>query len=163
GSAGVLVDPVAPAAPGRLAAAAVAGAGLPAESGGLAGIRAQPARRRPATDGGGRPGADAGAMGPWPATAAHPDPSGGEQPGHRGLEPFAYDPTWPDRNWLAELGDNRSDRLHDVSLVTLLLQVLCLPLLALGKWTWRTPAGVVPVYKVLPLLVTVTALFALGV
>ena len=38
-----------------------------------------------------------------------------------------------------------------------------LPLLALGKWTWRTPAGVVPVYKVLPLLVTVTALFALGV
>jgi hypothetical protein len=69
----------------------------------------------------------------------------------------SFDPRWPDRNWLTECGLARGgDKLSDYSLCVLLLQALCLPFVLLGGCVWRTPAGVVPMYEILPALVIVS-------
>ncbi len=75
---------------------------------------------------------------------------------------IVYDPKWPDRSWLAELRDQRGDTLHDVSLVVLLMQIFVIPFVVFSKGTWQTEAGAVPLYKVLPLLVTTATLFGIG-
>jgi hypothetical protein len=76
---------------------------------------------------------------------------------------IAYDPDWPDRNWLQELRAQRGDTLHDMSLVLVLVQVLvCLPRVVLGVCNWQTPEGVIPLYTILPFLVNVGTLFTVG-
>ena len=67
----------------------------------------------------------------------------------------SFDPLWPDRNWLTECGHERGERLDELSLLTFLLQIFCLPFLVFARGVWRTSAGAVPVYELLPLLVLV--------
>jgi hypothetical protein len=68
---------------------------------------------------------------------------------------IAYDPQWPDRNWLDECRHERGERLDELSMCNLLLQAFFLPYLLFSKGVWRTPEGIVPVYKLAPLLAVV--------
>jgi hypothetical protein len=73
-----------------------------------------------------------------------------------------YDPQWPQRCWLAGFNNEDDNRLHWMSLSFLLFQGLCLSL-ALWYGVWKTPAGWLPLYKVIPLWAELTPFFLAAV
>jgi hypothetical protein len=69
-----------------------------------------------------------------------------------------YDPHWPRRCWLAGFNNEDDNRLHWMSFSFLLFQGICLPL-ALRYGVWKTSAGWIPLYKVIPLWAELTPFF----
>jgi hypothetical protein len=75
---------------------------------------------------------------------------------------IAYDPVWPQRCWLVGFDNQEDNRLHWMSASFLLFQVICLPM-ALKYGVWKTEAGVVPLYKLIPLWAELTPFFLAAV
>ena len=73
-----------------------------------------------------------------------------------------YDPMWPNRCWLVGYDNEEDNRIHYMSLCFLFFQGLTLPLAMWGRY-WPTSEGVIPVYKVYPLLTETGLLFLSGV
>jgi hypothetical protein len=61
-----------------------------------------------------------------------------------------YDPDWPQRCWLDGFNNEEDNRIHWMSASFLLFQGICMPL-ALKYGVWKTAAGRIPLYKVIPL------------
>jgi hypothetical protein len=73
-----------------------------------------------------------------------------------------YDPDWPPRCWLDGFNNQEDNRLHWMSLAFLVFQALGLPV-ALMYGDWRTAAGSVPLYQVIPVAAELLPFFLAAV
>lgn len=69
-----------------------------------------------------------------------------------------YDPHWPQRFWLEGFNNEDGNRLQGLSISCLLFQVLGIPI-ALKYGVWKTPAGLIPLYEIIPLWADLSPFF----
>jgi hypothetical protein len=75
---------------------------------------------------------------------------------------LSYDRDWPQRCWLVGFNNEEDNRLHWMSFAFLMFQGFCLPV-ALKFGVWKTGAGIVPLYKLVPLWAQLTPFFLAAV